>query len=134
MKKISFRTPYWDYDVTLIQVESDKDSNDVCRYLAKAGVSEESISSVRENIEKRYVNGGEVNWNSSTKRIIGIFYEFLTDDDKVNIYSHEKRHIEDRVLQHCRVDDIETSAYFAGYLGVKFLRLWNETRKEADRT
>lgn len=36
------------------------------------------------------------------------------------VVNHEKRHIEDRILQHCGIDDIEAAAYLAGYLS-KFI-------------
>jgi len=124
MKKICFKLPYYDYSVALIQVESDKDADAVCKYLAKEKVGKEYIDKAVEYITGGYRNGGETNWNSRTKRIVCLFYEFLSDTDRANIYSHEKRHIEDRVLQHCKVEDIEASAYLAGYLGEKFYELW----------
>lgn len=129
MVKIDFKTPYYDYNVTLIQVESDKDADAVCKYLAKEKIEKEYIDEIREYITGGYRNGGETNWNSRTKRIIGLFYEFLSDTDRANIYSHEKRHIEDRILQHCKVEDIEASAYLAGYLGERFYDLWKKATK-----
>lgn len=129
MIKIDFKTPYYDYNVTLIQVESDKDADAVCKYLAKEKMGREYIDDIRECITDGYRNGGETNWNSRTKRIICLCYEFLSDTDRANIYSHEKRHIEDRILQHCKVEDIEASAYLAGYLGERFYELWKKTTK-----
>ena len=129
MKKICFKLPYYDYNVTLIQVESNKDADAVCKYLAKDKVGKEYIDEVREYITGGYRNGGETNWDRRKKRIICLFYEFLSDTDRANIYSHEKRHIEDRVLQHCKVEDIEASAYLAGYLGEKFYELWKIVTK-----
>ena len=129
MKRIDFKTPYYDYDVTLIQVESDKDADVVCKYLSKAGIDKEIVNDVKEKIEGCYVNGAETNWSQKRKRIICVFYEYLNDVDKANIYSHEKRHVEDRILQHCDVDDIEASGYFAGWLGTKFYELWNKSTK-----
>lgn len=127
MVKIDFKTPYYDYNVTLIQVESEKDADSVCSQLAKYKMGKEYIDDARECIKDGYRNGGETNWNSRTKRIICLFYECLSDTDKANIYSHEKRHIEDRILQHCKVEDIEASAYLAGYLGERFYELWKKT-------
>ena len=129
MVKIDFKTPYYDYNVTLIQVESDKDADAVCKYLAKEKMGGEYIDEIKECITEGYRNGGETNWNSRTKRIIGLFYEFLSDKDRANVYAHEKRHIEDRILQHCKVEDIEASAYLAGFLGERFYELWKKTTK-----
>jgi len=129
MVKIDFNTPYYDYDVTLIQIESDKDADAVCKYLAKEEISKENIEDVRERITDGYRDGGETNWDRSTKRIIVLFYEFLSDTSRANVYSHEKRHIEDRILQHCKVEDIEASAYLAGFLGERFYELWKKATK-----
>lgn len=129
MVKIDFKTPYYDYNVTLIQVESEKDADAVCSQLAKYKMGKEYIDDTRECITDGYRNGGETNWNSSTKRIICLFYECLSDTYRANVYSHEKRHIEDRILQHCKVEDIEASAYLAGYLGERFYDLWKKTTK-----
>ena len=129
MVKIDFKTPYFDYDVTLIQIEVSTDALEVCKYLTKNGIDKETVDDVKEKIVGGYVNGGETNWDAKTQRVICVFYEFLDNKAKVNVYSHEKRHIEDRILQHCGVDDIETSGYFAGYLGEIFYELWNKTSK-----
>ena len=129
MVKIDFKTPYYDYNVTLIQVESEKDAVAVCKFLAKEKIGKEHIGDAREYITEGYRNGGETNWNSRTKRIIVLFYEFLSDKDKANVYSHEKRHIEDRILQQCKIEDIESSAYLAGFLGERFYELWKKTTK-----
>lgn len=129
MVRIDFKTPYYDYNITLIQVESDKDADAVCKFLLKEGINKDVVSDVKEQIQGDYVNGGETNWNARTKRVICVFYEYLNEVDRVNIYSHEKRHIEDRILQHCKVDDIEASAYFAGWLGTKFYELWNKSAR-----
>lgn len=129
MVKIDFKTPYYDYKVTLIQVESEKDTDAVCNLLAKHKIGKEYIDNAREYITECYRNGGETYWNRRTKRIICLFYEFLSETYRANVYSHEKRHVEDRILQHCKVEDIESSAYLAGFLGEKFNELWKKTTK-----
>jgi len=129
MVKIDFNTPYYDYDVTLIQIESDKDADAVCKYLAKEDISKEKIEDVRERITYGYLDGGETYCDRITKRIIVLFYEFLSDTSMANAYSHEKRHIEDIILQHCKVEDIEASAYLAGFLGERFYELWKKATK-----
>ena len=129
MVRIDFKTPYYDYDVTLIQVESDNDSDAVCKFLLKEEIDKDVIIDIKEQIQGCYVDGGETNWNARTKRIVCVFYEFSSNVERAKLYSHEKRHIEDRILQHCKVDDIEASAYFAGWLGTKFYELWNKSTK-----
>ena len=125
MKKLDFTTPYYDYKVTLLQEEGKDDANPICQYLKSNKLGDDVIEDVKYNIENGYVDGGETNWNQSTKRIIVIFYTFTSDSKMAEVFSHEKRHIEDRILQHCKVDDIEAAWYLAGFFGVKFYKFWN---------
>ena len=41
----------------------------------------------------------------------------------VSAYAHEKRHIEDRILDICNIKDEETAGYIAGYLAPYFEEL-----------
>ena len=45
--------------------------------------------------------------------------KFMTDEE-VMLYlikvNEKKRHVEDRILEHVGINDIEASAYLAGYL------------------
>ena len=43
-----------------------------------------------------------------------------SEKNRDNCYSHEKRHIEDRVLEWYSVNDIESAGLLAGFLGEKF--------------
>lgn len=38
-------------------------------------------------------------------------------------WCHEKRHVEDRILNNCNIKDKEASAYLAGYLADKFVQI-----------
>lgn len=38
-------------------------------------------------------------------------------------WCHEKRHVEDRILSNCNINDKEASAYLAGYLADKFVNI-----------
>ena len=119
MKKHNFNVPLYDYDVTLIQVESNEDKSSVVSFLKKAKL-DEYIKGCEEYIDKGYSDGAETYYNRSIKKIICVFYLLTNEESCENVYSHEKRHIEDRILEHCSVNDIEASAYLAGFLGVQF--------------
>lgn len=65
--------------------------------------------------------------DTSEQRVISFIHENLYESMIKCIiwfikrdYNHEKRHIEDRVLEYCGITDIEASAYLAGYIS-KFM-------------
>lgn len=81
-------------------------------------------SPVIDNIIHNYKNGGETFRNLNKCKILVIFYAMENDYERAKVYSHEKRHIEDRLLQWFSVDDIESSALLAGHLGKVFYEFY----------
>lgn len=45
---------------------------------------------------------------------------FENESQREEVYAHEKRHIEDRIMKWASVDDIESAGLLAGFLGTKF--------------
>jgi len=120
MKKKIFNIPIYEVKLTLLQVEKKDDFYSLKRALGKEGIPNDDIKKTQDIIENEMVNGGDT-WYNLDKRIIAVvFYPFRNERDKVEIYCHEKRHVEDRILQYFRVDDAEGSALLSGYLGKIF--------------
>jgi len=120
MKKKIFNIPIYEVKLTLIQVEGKDDFSMLKRTLEKEGIPNEDINNTRSIVEKEMVDGGDTWYDLNKRSIAVVFYPFSTERNKVEIYCHEKRHVEDRILQYFRVDDIESSALLAGYLGKIF--------------
>ena len=51
------------------------------------------------------------------RKIAVVFYPFSNEEEKAEVFAHEKRHIEDRVMEWASVDDIESAGLIAGFLG-----------------
>lgn len=66
------------------------------------------------------MNGGSTFRNLDMKQFLVIIHPCKNEQTRRMVVNHEKRHIEDRILQHCAIDDIEAAAYLAGYLS-KFI-------------
>lgn len=120
MKKLSFKIPLYDVDVTLVQQESKDDWKAVHALMTSMKCKEEHIESVRDYIERGCFNGGDTFYNFDLMKVLVLFYFQRTERIRAKLYSHEKRHIEDRVLQFASVDDIESAGLLAGFLGEKF--------------
>ena len=48
-----------------------------------------------------------------------LLYPQTSKASRINCLGHEKRHLEDRILKHCHIDDLETAGYLAGFLTKK---------------
>ena len=127
MKKMEFQLPYYKVDITLLQVESEKDADKVATFLKSMDVEDPEY--VLDGIRRGAVNGGETYRNLDNKRIVVFFYPMEDNTHRAEIYSHEKRHIEDRVLEFFGVNDIESAGLLAGFLGEKFYEFWNMVTK-----
>lgn len=132
MIKHKFKIPLFGIWVTLLQVESFSDAPEAWKFLSSIHVEESLKGEVRDTILRNACNGGTTFRNMQLRSIVVVFFRMRTLADRAEVYSHEKRHIEDRVLKWAGVDDIESSALLAGYLGrqfAKFTVLTQQNRK-----
>ena len=119
MTKIQFKIPFYNTTILLVQTEGRQDANAVIA-LMKHWKIEDDDNYDYLGLVNGAVNGGTTYRQMNSKRIFVLFYPFENDRIKDEVYSHEKRHIEDRILEFFGVNDIESAALLAGYLGAKF--------------
>lgn len=127
MKKIEFQIPFCNVDVTLLQVEGKEDEKDVAELLKSVGVEDPEYT--LDGIRRGAVNGGDTYRDLNHKRMAVLFYPMEDNKRRAEIYSHEKRHIEDRMLEFFGVNDIESAGLLAGFLGEKFYEFWEIVTK-----
>lgn len=130
MKKLKFNIPIYDFDVTLVQVDGKSDKGKVVSIMKDIKCPQEYIDSVSDYIERGFFGGGDTFYNFDLKAIVVVFYSFLNEKSRWEVYSHEKRHIEDRVMENRHVDDIESAGLLAGFLGEKFYKFMNLVTKK----
>lgn len=130
MKKMEFQLPYYKVDITLLQIESENDADEVTTLLKSMDV--EDIEYTLDGIRRGAVNGGDTYRDLNNKRIVVLFYPMEDNTHRAEIYSHEKRHIEDRVLEFYGVNDIESAGLLAGFLGEKFYEFWKIVMEYGD--
>ena len=120
MKKTEFKIPIYDFDVTILEVESKEDKAEVNTILSNLIPDKESIDEALGYIEDGSMNGGDTFRNLLCRKFVVVLYPFKDVETRREVINHEKRHIEDRVLEYCGISDIEASAYLAGYIS-KFM-------------
>lgn len=127
MERLDFQVPLYKVDITLAQVESKEDESAVAELLES--INAEDREYTINGIMRGAVNGGDTYRNLEHRRIIVIFYLMEDNMSRAEVYSHEKRHIEDRILKFYGVDDIESAGLLAGFLGERFYEFWNKVVK-----
>ena len=118
-----FSIPIFDFSVQLLQIETPQDSNPFREEAVRFGMKKEDIEEECARIERDAKDGGNIYRNGKFKRFLVVFYNMTSVEEREQVWAHEKRHIEDRIMQFCGIDDIETAGYIAGYLGKEFHKL-----------
>lgn len=130
MKTLKFDIPLYGIHVDLVQVETKDDKDGVIKSMRAIKCRQEFIDEITDYIERGCYNGGDTYRNLDLKRILVIFYPMSDEETRAEVYAHEKRHIEDRVMEWASVDDIESAGLLAGYLGKMFYRFNNIVNKK----
>lgn len=129
MKKLKFNIPIYDFDITLVQIEEKSDKVKVLSAMKDIKCTQAHMDSVSDYIDRGCYGGGDTFYNFDIRAMVIVFYTFRSEESRWEVYSHEKRHIEDRVLQYTHVDDIESAGLLAGYLGRKFYQFMQLVKK-----
>lgn len=120
MKIKKFRVDVYDWDVTLLEIESDKDWGALKRELIKFNVVKKDLVEIKNKVKTMY-NGGDHYYKLTKKESILILYEMTSRKERLNCLCHEKRHLEDRILEYSGVNSIEAAGYLAGFLAKKLI-------------
>lgn len=124
MKKKFFEVPIYDTKVTLIQIEPGDEWKTIKKNLPK-DLSDEVLEDMKDCVENFDDNwdGGWTMTNSTRHSALILFTGFSSEVKRANVLSHEKRHLEDRILEYTNISDPESAAYLAGYLEEQFMWL-----------
>lgn len=116
MKQKEFNVPIYNFNITIIEIESKEDKDQVKSIMEDFKISSEQIKETCDYIEQESMNGGETHRNLLLHKFLVIIYPCKSIDVRREVINHEKRHIEDRMLNYLDINDIEAAAYLAGYL------------------
>jgi len=128
MKAFAHFVPIYSYDIVLVQVskedmENEEKVNKLRTYLEQYLPQ----SYIEDTIQTAKSGSEEAITRSCGSLSVCVFYNIK--DRKCEIYGHEKRHIEDKILKVCGIDDIESAGYLAGYLSNVFDDFDNLTKE-----
>ena len=129
MKTYSFDIPIFDFKVKLIQIEDIKDLPSLEKHKWLKNMDDEDKEEIFTKIKRENFDGGTTFRSFPTQEFLVIFFKFLSEEAKINTYAHEKRHIEDRLMEYLGINDIETAGYLAGFLAVEFYKFIKKSEK-----
>ena len=118
MKMVRFSVPPYKVNVALIQVEGAADEERAKECCEEMGLGDKDTSAVLNAIKSGGHDYGDTFHDFMHRQILVVFYRMTSS--RTNAYGHEKRHVEDRILQWCGIDDMESAAYLAGFLSEYF--------------
>jgi hypothetical protein len=119
MIKKTIKVPLYDYKIILLEIESKEEKSSVLKICNHYNIDERVVEEISSNIENDCYNGGITCHNSSCRTIVVLLYRQTNEVVRRRVINHEKRHVEDFILQHLDIDDLEASAYLAGFLSEK---------------
>lgn len=76
MKKTEFKIPIYDFDVTILEIESKEDKAEVNTILSNLIPNKESIDEVLGYIEEGSMNGGDTFRNMLCRKFVVVLYPF----------------------------------------------------------
>ena len=91
----------------------------VVKKLESIGVPKDAMDDVGPAIKNNAQNGGEHFYNLGRRWSIILMYQASNNSRKFEIICHEKRHIEDRIMEHLGLEGTEAGAFIAGYIAKK---------------
>jgi hypothetical protein len=126
MKTHTFNIPMLDFKIKLIQITSKKDYIQVKKHEWLQDIPDEDREEIFQNVKEDVCDGACVLRNLNMKQLIVVFYRFESEEKRVNVYAHEKRHVEDRIMEYLHIEDFEAAGYLAGFLAVEFNKFHNQ--------
>lgn len=120
MKRKRIDIPMYDFRLDLLEVENSEDAVLLTKFFKGVRLDDEISLEILNAVKDGDVDGGWTIANFGLKRILVVLLKMRTEEQRRKVMAHEKRHVEDDILEHSSVNDKEAAAYLAGYLG-KFM-------------
>lgn len=117
MKKKRIDVSMYDFRVDLLEVENSDDVALLVKYFKSIRLENDISVEILDAVKNGDVDGGWTISNFGLKRILVVLLKMRTVSQRRKVMSHEKRHVEDDILEHASVNDKEAAGYLAGYLG-----------------
>ena len=123
MKYKKFKIDVYDWDIYYLEVEKKNDAEKVEKILKKLTVPEDDIKDIIEGINRSCINGGEHLFYLQRRYSIIFLYKSTKRKRKIEMISHETRHVVDRMKKYLNLKGTEAPAYITGYIMRKLYKI-----------
>ena len=120
MKRKRIDIPIYDFRLDLLEVENSDDVVFLAKFFKGVRLDEDITLEILNAVKDGDVDGGLTISNFGLKRILVVLLKMRSEEQRRKVLAHEKRHVEDDILEHGGINDKEAAAFLAGYLG-KFM-------------
>lgn len=116
MKIKNVNVDVYSWKVDIIEMSNQDTFEDAEKALKKYKLGNEIISTIKKEMNDKCKDGGYTFTQFGKWRSVIFLYRMSSQKRRRNVLNHEKRHVEDDILQHLGINDKEAAAYLAGYL------------------
>jgi hypothetical protein len=123
MKSKKFKIDVYDWNIYYLETEKKSDSKKVEKIFKKLTVPEDDIKDIIGGINRSCINGGEHLFYLGGRYSIIFLYKSTKRKKKIEMISHETRHVVDRMKEYLNLEGTEASAYITGYIMKKLYKM-----------
>jgi uncharacterized membrane-anchored protein len=103
MKSKRINIPIYDFRLDLLEVENSNDVALLARFFKSVRLDEDITLEILNAIKDGDVDGGWTISNFGHKRILVVLLKMRSEEKRREVLAHEKRHVEDDILEHASV-------------------------------
>lgn len=116
MKIKKVKIPIFNHTLNVFEVTNKRDTDKLVKELKSLKIiNKDDEQEIRDNIENE-CDGACTFYRKTDCTLVVVIYIQGNQDRRREVLAHEKRHVEDNILKHLGIDDLESAAYLAGYL------------------
>jgi hypothetical protein len=116
MKVKKVKIPIFNHSLSVFEVTNKRDTDKLVKELKSLKIiNKDDEQEIRENIENE-CDGACTFYRKVDCTLVVVIYIQSNQDRRREVLAHEKRHVEDNILNTLGIDDKESAAYLAGYL------------------
>lgn len=120
--KQQFKVNKYDWCVTIYYTIDDKEKSEVIDYLEELGCNDNTLQSIKLNLEKAALDTGFTYSNFKHQKSIIVVHKASSIGEFINTIEHEKNHLEMHICEALDINPYsEEAAHFSGDLSQQIL-------------
>jgi hypothetical protein len=124
MKSYHTYIDIYDWRIKVYEIESHTaDAGLILSVLKRNEIEKEAIDEIMEEVRVGGRDGGVHLSRTFSRCSLVIIYPCDSPQVRLRTITHELRHVQDRIMQECHLDDGEPAAFLCGFIYMKLFNL-----------